>query len=81
MHWNPPDGNAIGNAEWTGLELKPLLDRADIKPNHFAPGTSGEFVVRIRTTDHRGIRQPPSRTTRLEGATSQPRLRLNVTAS
>ena len=33
MHWNPPDGNAIGNAEWTGLELKPLLDRADIKPN------------------------------------------------
>jgi DMSO/TMAO reductase YedYZ molybdopterin-dependent catalytic subunit len=30
---NPPDGDAIGNAEWTGLELKPLLDRAGIKPN------------------------------------------------
>jgi DMSO/TMAO reductase YedYZ molybdopterin-dependent catalytic subunit len=30
---NPPDGNAIGNAEWTGLKLMPLLDRAGIKPN------------------------------------------------
>jgi DMSO/TMAO reductase YedYZ molybdopterin-dependent catalytic subunit len=30
---NPPDGNAIGNAEWTGLELRPLLDRIGIKPN------------------------------------------------
>ena len=30
---NPPDGNAIGNAEWTGLNLKPLLDRAGVKPN------------------------------------------------
>jgi DMSO/TMAO reductase YedYZ molybdopterin-dependent catalytic subunit len=27
---NPPDGDAIGNAEWTGLELKPLLDRVGI---------------------------------------------------
>jgi DMSO/TMAO reductase YedYZ molybdopterin-dependent catalytic subunit len=30
---NPPDGNAIGNAEWTGLKLKPLLERAGVKPN------------------------------------------------
>ncbi len=30
---NPPDGTAIGNAEWTGLELKPLLERAGIKRN------------------------------------------------
>lgn len=30
---NPPDGDAIGNAEWTGLELKPLLDRVGIRPN------------------------------------------------
>jgi DMSO/TMAO reductase YedYZ molybdopterin-dependent catalytic subunit len=30
---NPPDGEAIGNAEWTGVELKPLLDQATIKPN------------------------------------------------
>jgi DMSO/TMAO reductase YedYZ molybdopterin-dependent catalytic subunit len=29
---NPPDGNAIGNAEWTGLKLKPLLDKAGVKP-------------------------------------------------
>jgi DMSO/TMAO reductase YedYZ molybdopterin-dependent catalytic subunit len=30
---NPPDGDAIGNAEWTGLELKPLLDRAGVRAN------------------------------------------------
>jgi DMSO/TMAO reductase YedYZ molybdopterin-dependent catalytic subunit len=30
---NPPDGDAIGNAEWTGLKLKPLLDRAGVRPN------------------------------------------------
>jgi DMSO/TMAO reductase YedYZ molybdopterin-dependent catalytic subunit len=30
---NPPDGDAIGNAEWTGVKLKPLLDRAGVKPN------------------------------------------------
>jgi DMSO/TMAO reductase YedYZ molybdopterin-dependent catalytic subunit len=30
---NPPDGNAIGNAEWTGLKLKPLLESAGVKPS------------------------------------------------
>src|SRR5262249_21484917 len=30
---NPPDGGAIGNAEWTGLKLKPLLDRVGAKPS------------------------------------------------
>jgi DMSO/TMAO reductase YedYZ molybdopterin-dependent catalytic subunit len=30
---NPPDGTAIGNAEWTGLKLKPLLERAGVNPN------------------------------------------------
>ena len=30
---NPPDGGAIGNAEWTGLKLKPLLERVGISPN------------------------------------------------
>lgn len=30
---NPPDGDAIGNAEWTGVRLKPLLDQAGVKPN------------------------------------------------
>jgi hypothetical protein len=30
---NPPNGDAIGNAEWTGLKLKPLLDRAGVKAN------------------------------------------------
>jgi len=29
---NPPNGNAIGNAVWTGVMLKPLLDRAGVKP-------------------------------------------------
>jgi DMSO/TMAO reductase YedYZ molybdopterin-dependent catalytic subunit len=30
---NPPSGNAIGNAEWTGVMLKPLLERAGVKRN------------------------------------------------
>jgi DMSO/TMAO reductase YedYZ molybdopterin-dependent catalytic subunit len=30
---NPPNGDAIGNAEWTGFKLKPLLLRAGVKPN------------------------------------------------
>jgi DMSO/TMAO reductase YedYZ molybdopterin-dependent catalytic subunit len=30
---NPPDGDAIGNAEWTGLKLKPLLEGVGIGPN------------------------------------------------
>ncbi len=30
---NPPDGDAIGNAEWTGIKLKPLLQQAEVKPN------------------------------------------------
>lgn len=29
---NPPNGSAIGNAEWTGVMLKPLLDRAGVSP-------------------------------------------------
>ncbi len=28
---NPPDGDAIGNADWTGVKLKPLLERARVK--------------------------------------------------
>ncbi len=28
---NPPDGTAIGNAEWVGVKLKPLLDRAGVR--------------------------------------------------
>ncbi len=27
---NPPGGNSIGNAEWVGIALKPLLDRAKV---------------------------------------------------
>lgn len=27
---NPPDGSSIGNAAWTGVKLRPLLDRARI---------------------------------------------------
>jgi DMSO/TMAO reductase YedYZ molybdopterin-dependent catalytic subunit len=27
---NPPDGSAIGNAEWTGIKLKPLLEQAGV---------------------------------------------------
>ncbi|HKV55465.1 MAG TPA: molybdopterin-dependent oxidoreductase [Candidatus Binataceae bacterium] len=29
---NPPDGDSIGNAEWTGTMLKPLLERAGVQP-------------------------------------------------
>jgi DMSO/TMAO reductase YedYZ molybdopterin-dependent catalytic subunit len=28
---NPPDGTAIGNAKWTGVRLRPLLERARVK--------------------------------------------------
>jgi DMSO/TMAO reductase YedYZ molybdopterin-dependent catalytic subunit len=28
---NPPGGSAIGNAEWVGVKLKPILDRAGLK--------------------------------------------------
>ena len=28
---NPPDGTAIGNAKWTGVQLRPLLERARVK--------------------------------------------------
>jgi len=28
---NPPDGSAIGNAEWTGAKLRPLLERSGVK--------------------------------------------------
>jgi len=27
---NPPDGSSIGNAKWTGVKLRPLLDRARV---------------------------------------------------
>lgn len=30
---NPPDGDAIGNADWTGPRLRPLLERARVKAN------------------------------------------------
>jgi DMSO/TMAO reductase YedYZ molybdopterin-dependent catalytic subunit len=29
---NPPDGTAIGNADWVGTLLKPILDRARVRP-------------------------------------------------
>ncbi len=29
---NPPDGTAIGNADWVGTKLKPILDRARVRP-------------------------------------------------
>jgi DMSO/TMAO reductase YedYZ molybdopterin-dependent catalytic subunit len=29
---NPPDGTAIGNADWVGTRLKPILDRARVRP-------------------------------------------------
>ena len=29
---NPPDGTAISNADWVGTKLKPILDRAHVKP-------------------------------------------------
>jgi DMSO/TMAO reductase YedYZ molybdopterin-dependent catalytic subunit len=28
---NPPDGSAIGNAEWTGINLKPVLEQAGVQ--------------------------------------------------
>src|SRR6202035_4706055 len=28
---NPPDGTAIGNAKWTGVQLRPLLEGARVK--------------------------------------------------
>ena len=28
---NPPDGTAIGNAKWTGVQLRPLLESARVK--------------------------------------------------
>ncbi len=30
---NPPDGAAISNARWAGAALKPILERARVKPN------------------------------------------------
>lgn len=30
---NPPAGGAIGNAEWTGVMLRPLLERAGVRNN------------------------------------------------
>jgi DMSO/TMAO reductase YedYZ molybdopterin-dependent catalytic subunit len=48
--------------------------------HHFAPEKPGEYVVRIRATDNNGTKQPPSSADRLDGATSQPRLTLTVTA-
>ena len=29
---NPPDGTAIGNAVWVGARLRPILDRARVRP-------------------------------------------------
>jgi DMSO/TMAO reductase YedYZ molybdopterin-dependent catalytic subunit len=29
---NPPDGTAISNADWVGTKLKPILERAHVKP-------------------------------------------------
>jgi hypothetical protein len=29
---NPPDGSAIGNAQWVGVRLKPLLEKAGVNP-------------------------------------------------
>jgi DMSO/TMAO reductase YedYZ molybdopterin-dependent catalytic subunit len=29
---NPPDGTAISNANWTGVRLRPLLERAGVRP-------------------------------------------------
>ena len=28
---NPPDGTAIGNAKWTGVQLRPMLERSRVK--------------------------------------------------
>jgi DMSO/TMAO reductase YedYZ molybdopterin-dependent catalytic subunit len=30
---NPPSGDAISNAQWVGVKLKPILDRAGLKPS------------------------------------------------
>jgi DMSO/TMAO reductase YedYZ molybdopterin-dependent catalytic subunit len=30
---NPPNGQAIGNAKWTGIALRPLLERVGVKRN------------------------------------------------
>jgi DMSO/TMAO reductase YedYZ molybdopterin-dependent catalytic subunit len=40
---NPPDGDAIGNAQWVGARLKPILDRARVNPE-------AKFVV-MRAAD------------------------------
>lgn len=40
---NPPDGDAIGNADWSGPKLKPLLERARVK--------SGAVYVAMRAAD------------------------------
>jgi DMSO/TMAO reductase YedYZ molybdopterin-dependent catalytic subunit len=29
---NPPDGTAIGNADWVGTKLQPILERARVRP-------------------------------------------------
>src|SRR5271167_2394553 len=29
---NAPDGTSIGNADWVGTRLKPILDRARVRP-------------------------------------------------
>jgi DMSO/TMAO reductase YedYZ molybdopterin-dependent catalytic subunit len=40
---NPPDGSAIGNAEWTGVRLKPLLERVGVR--------NGAVSVAMRAAD------------------------------
>ncbi len=46
---------------------------------HFAPAKPGDYVVRVRATDGADVAQPDSDSDRGAGATSQPRMRLNVT--
>jgi DMSO/TMAO reductase YedYZ molybdopterin-dependent catalytic subunit len=46
---------------------------------HFAPAKPGDYEVRVRATDGNGITQPQSYAARGDGATSQPRMRLQVT--
>lgn len=71
-----------GGATWHAARL--LENRSPyiwtIWRYHFAPETPGDYLVRIRATDGNGITQPQSNTERGGGATSQPRLRLNITA-
>jgi len=53
---NPPDGTAIGNADWVGTRLKPILDRARVKPeatyvamraaDHYYTGVPREEILR-----------------------------------